>query len=180
MLEVCLSLQAWLYIKVLQYGQGVPLFKGLVVYKSMYYMAKVCLSVAAWLYINVYNIWRRCASVWRTAYIMKYVRYGRDVPQCVSKYIIYGQGVPQCGGLLVYQSMYDMAEVCLSVAAWLYIKVYNIWSRCASVWRTACISKYIPYGRDVLLCRGLILNQIMYDMTDVCLSVEALLYIKCV
>ena len=36
---------------------------------------------------------------------------------CISKCVRYGRGVPQCGGLIVYQSMYDMAEVCLSVEA---------------------------------------------------------------
>ena len=36
-------------------------------------------------------------------------------PDCISKYVRYGQGVPQCGGLIVYQSMYGMAKVCLSV-----------------------------------------------------------------
>ena len=34
---------------------------------------------------------------------------------CISKYVRYDQGVPQCEDLIVYQSMYDMAKVCLSV-----------------------------------------------------------------
>ena len=38
-------------------------------------------------------------------------------PDCISKYIRYDQGVPQCGDLTVYQSMYNMAELCLSVEA---------------------------------------------------------------
>ena len=36
-------------------------------------------------------------------------------PDCISKYVRYGQGVPQCEDLIVCQSMYDMAKVCLSV-----------------------------------------------------------------
>ena len=38
-------------------------------------------------------------------------------PVCISKYVQYGQGEPQSGGLIEYQSMYDMVEVCLSVEA---------------------------------------------------------------
>ena len=36
---------------------------------------------------------------------------------CISKYVRCDQGVHQSGGLNLYQSMYDMAEVCLSVEA---------------------------------------------------------------
>ena len=38
-------------------------------------------------------------------------------PDCISKYVRYDQGVPQCGGLIEYQSMYDMTKACLSVEA---------------------------------------------------------------
>ena len=38
-------------------------------------------------------------------------------PDCILKYVRYDRGVHQYGGLIVYQSMYDMAEVCLSVEA---------------------------------------------------------------
>ena len=38
-------------------------------------------------------------------------------PDCILKYVRYDRGVPQCGGLIVYQRMYDMTEVCLSVEA---------------------------------------------------------------
>ena len=34
-------------------------------------------------------------------------------PDCISKYVQYGRGVPQSEGQIVYQSMYDMAELCL-------------------------------------------------------------------
>ena len=35
-------------------------------------------------------------------------------PDCISKLVEYGRGVPQCEGLIVCQSMNDMAKVCLS------------------------------------------------------------------
>ena len=38
-------------------------------------------------------------------------------PDCISKYVQYGRAVPQCEGLILYQRMYDMAELCLSVEA---------------------------------------------------------------
>ena len=38
-------------------------------------------------------------------------------PDCILKYVRYERGMPRCGGLIVYQSMYDIAEVCLSVEA---------------------------------------------------------------
>ena len=38
-------------------------------------------------------------------------------PDCISKYLRYDRGVHHYGGLIVYQSMYDIAEVCLSVEA---------------------------------------------------------------
>ena len=53
--------------------------------------------------IKVCKIWRRCESV--------------RSPDCISELVLYGSGVPQCGGLIVYRSMYDMAEVRLSVEA---------------------------------------------------------------
>ena len=183
MAEVCLSVKTWLYVKVcsiwprcasvwrpnciskyVRYDQGVPQCGGLIVYQSMYDMAKVCLSVEVWLYIKVCTIWPRRASVWRS--------------DCISKYVRYGQGVPQCGGLIVYQSMYDTGEVCLSVKTWLYIKVCTIWPRCASVWRSDCISKYVRYWRGVPQCEDLIVYQSMYDMAKVCFSVKTWLYIK--
>ena len=34
---------------------------------------------------------------------------------CISKNIRYGRAVSQCGGLIVYQSMNDIAELCLRV-----------------------------------------------------------------
>ena len=69
----------------------------------MYDMVEVCLSEEDCLYIKVCTIWQRCASIWR--------------PDCISKYVINGRGVPQYGGLIVYQNVYDMASVCLSVEA---------------------------------------------------------------
>ena len=38
-------------------------------------------------------------------------------PDCISKYVRCDQGVPQSGGLIVYQSMYDMTKVCISLEA---------------------------------------------------------------
>ena len=150
--------------KYVRYGQGVPQCGGLIVYRSMYDMAEVRLNLEAWLYIKVCTMWPRCASVWR--------------PDCISKCVRYGLCVPQCGGLIVYESMYDMVEVCLNLEAWLYIEVCTIWSRCASVWRLDCISKYVQYGQSVPQSGGLIDYQRMYDLAEVCLSVEAWLYIK--
>ena len=164
-------------------------------------MAKVCLNLEAWLYIKVCTISLKCASIWRPDCLSKYVRYGRGVPQCgaclyikvctiwprcasiwrpdcISKYVRFGRGVPQCRGLIVYQSMYDMVEVCLSVEAWLYIKRCTIWPRCASVWRPDCIWKYVRYDQGVPQSGGLIVYRSMYDMAEVRLSVEAWMYIK--
>ena len=127
-------------------------------------MAELCLSVEIWLYIKVCTIWPSCASVWRS--------------DCISKYIRYGRTVPQCGGLIVYQSMYDMAELCLRVKVWLYIKACTIWPSCALGWRSDCISKYVRYGQVVSQGEGLIVYQSMNDMAEFCLRVEVWLNIK--
>ena len=196
MVEVCLSVEAWLYIEVLRYGRGVPQCGGLIVYQNVYNMAEVRLSVEAWLYIKMCTIWPRCALVWRPDCISKYVRYRWGVPQCVSKYVRYGWVVSLWGGQIVYQRLYDKAYMCLSVTAWLYLKLCTIrmgcvsflrpdwyqsmyvWPRCASVWRPDCISKYEKYSQSVPMFGGLIVYKNMYHMAEVCLSVKAWLYIK--
>ena len=94
-----------------------PQCGGLTVYLSMYNMAEVCLSMGGLIVYQICTIWARNVSVWWLYCISKIVQYGQVVSDCILKYVGYGRGVHQCGGQIVYQNVYDMAEVCLSVKA---------------------------------------------------------------